>query len=124
MTSPAPDWLMIAGGALADLDFVLQKAQRDGGLSLWAGRPSDGSREQQIEAAARALPIPNGKVRVARVADLESLGWDLVHCPDEGADDPARHYDAVYGAGQVDREAIKAFIGAFDQPIPNRWRQR
>jgi hypothetical protein len=115
---------MIAGGQLAEPAYLLEKYQDDGGLSLWAGRPSDGSRDEQIAAAARALPLPNGKVRAALVSALEARGWSLVHSPSPGAADPDRHYDAVYSGGTADLDTIKGFIDAFDEPIPNRWRQR
>jgi hypothetical protein len=125
VTAAEPDWIVVAGGLLADPQFVLEKYQDDGGLSIWVGRLGDGSLDQQVTAAAAARPLPNSKVRIARVSDLVARGWRLEHTPDTSARDPSRHYDAVYGGPRpVDLSLIEDFISAFGPPMGNPERER
>ena len=88
MTRAESDWIMVAGGVLDDAMYRLQKYQDDGCFSLWAGRTDDGPLIHQIAAATRALPLPNGKIRYARVVDLNDNGWRLDHTPCIGSVDP------------------------------------
>lgn len=118
--------IVVAGGVLADPQYLLEKYENDGSISVWAGFTSDGDKSRQVDAAVCALPLPNGKIRVAKPAELRLRGWELRHTPENAsvATDSNRHYDAVYNGFPVELAQIEQFIVAFDEPIPNPWRQR
>ena len=84
--------VLVSGGLLADANFLLEKLQDDGSISIWAGLSSD---HDPIEAAAKAGPLPHGKVRVTTVKRLKQAGFEVVRSPDLSAAHPDRHCDAT-----------------------------
>lgn len=104
----------VAGGLLSDPDFILEKLEDDGSLSLWVGFDED---EDPLLAACNAGPIPNGKVRTTTPRQLAEVGFSIVFTRAEGAIDPDRHVDAT--PSTVDLGAVNLFIQCFDEPIAN-----